>query len=92
MGEMSEDYVEENEFESSNEQVATKFSEQDNSDSDSSDIVLDAAANDKDEERRKIQADIEAFLGQGGTINQIDPNVMADPPKKPTSNYGGQPI
>lgn len=48
--------------------------------------------NEKDEERRLIQGQIEQFLASGGSISEIEPNVMADPPKKPTSNYGGQPI
>jgi hypothetical protein len=46
----------------------------------------------KDQERRKIQAEIEAFLASGGKINTVDSNVVADPPKKPSSSYGSQPI
>lgn len=42
--------------------------------------------------RDAMSADIEAFLAKGGKIQQIDDNVMADPPKKPSSNYGSQPI
>ncbi len=42
--------------------------------------------------RDKLQNDIEAFLAAGGRINEIPPNVIADPPRKPESNYGGQPI
>ncbi len=42
--------------------------------------------------RQKIESDVEAFLARGGKINQIAPNVVADPPRKPESNYGGQPI
>lgn len=42
--------------------------------------------------RDKLQSDIEAFLAAGGRINEIPPNVIADPPRKPESNYGGQPI
>ena len=48
--------------------------------------------NAKEEERKRLEADIEAFLAKGGKIDHIEANVMADPPKKPTSNYGGQPI
>ena len=51
-----------------------------------------SAINEKEAERANIQTQIEAFLNQGGTIQHIANNVMADPPKKPTSNYGGQPI
>lgn len=42
--------------------------------------------------RKQLEADIEAFLAKGGKINHIEPNVVADPPRKPESNYGGQPI
>lgn len=42
--------------------------------------------------REAMQSEVEAFLAKGGKIQQIDDNVMADPPKKPSSNYGSQPI
>ncbi len=42
--------------------------------------------------RDKMQSEIEAFLAKGGEIATIDPNVMTDPPRKPTSDYGSQPI
>lgn len=42
--------------------------------------------------RNKMDADVEAFLQKGGEISEIEPNVMADPPRKPTSNYGSRPI
>ena len=42
--------------------------------------------------RLQLEADIEAFLANGGQIQSVDVNVMADPPKRPQSNYGGQPI
>lgn len=43
-------------------------------------------------ERQRLQSEIEAYLASGGMIRQIPANVRADPPKKPESNYGGQPI
>ncbi|WP_370980650.1 hypothetical protein [Agaribacterium sp. ZY112] len=46
----------------------------------------------KEEERQRIQAEVEAFLASGGKINSIDVDVLADPPKKPQSSYGSQPI
>lgn len=46
----------------------------------------------KEVERARLQAEMEAFLASGGRINEIPANVVADPPKKPSSNYGGQPI
>jgi hypothetical protein len=42
--------------------------------------------------RKQLQADIDAFLSGGGKIQTIDSHVMADPPRKPQSNYGSQPI
>jgi len=42
--------------------------------------------------REKMRRDIEAFLDGGGNIHQIDPHVMADPPRKPQNHYGGRPI
>ncbi|MCY0965782.1 hypothetical protein [Parathalassolituus penaei] len=42
--------------------------------------------------RESLASDIEAFLSRGGQIQQVDDNVMADPPKKPQSNYGSRPI
>lgn len=42
--------------------------------------------------RQQLQSDVEAFLASGGSITEVPPNVVADPPKKPQSNYGGQPI
>jgi hypothetical protein len=42
--------------------------------------------------RSQMDNEIEAFLQKGGAINEIDDNVMADPPRKPTSNYGSRPI
>lgn len=46
----------------------------------------------KEAERDELNSQIEQFLASGGTIDYVEPNVMADPPKKPTSNYGSQPI
>ena len=42
--------------------------------------------------RNQMENEVEAFLKAGGAINEIEPNVMADPPRKPTSNYGSRPI
>jgi len=42
--------------------------------------------------RSQMEDDIQAFLAEGGAIQNIDPNVTADPPKKPTSAYGSRPI
>lgn len=42
--------------------------------------------------RDELEAQIAAFLARGGTINEVPANVTADPPKKPTPDYGGRPI
>lgn len=42
--------------------------------------------------RAELEDQVAAFLAKGGQINYVDSDVLADPPKKPTSNYGSQPI
>ncbi|WP_028292342.1 hypothetical protein [Oceanobacter kriegii] len=44
------------------------------------------------EARKALEDDVAAFLARGGSIQQVDDNVMADPPRKPQSNYGSRPI
>ncbi len=46
----------------------------------------------RQEIRCQLQSDVEAFLSQGGQVQQIEDNVRADPPRKPTINYGSSPI
>ncbi|GAA6151622.1 hypothetical protein [Pseudoteredinibacter isoporae] len=42
--------------------------------------------------REELDRQVQEFLLQGGKIQDVAPNVMADPPKKPQSNYGSRPI
>lgn len=42
--------------------------------------------------RDELDSQVAAFLARGGQINEIPPNVTADPPKKPSPDYGGRPI
>ncbi|MFT3929682.1 MAG: hypothetical protein QM709_05200 [Spongiibacteraceae bacterium] len=42
--------------------------------------------------RDEMSKEIEEFLARGGKIAHIEPNVTADPPKKPDSDYGSRPI
>lgn len=42
--------------------------------------------------RDELDSQIAEFLARGGKINEVPANVTADPPKKPTSDYGGRPI
>ncbi len=48
------------------------------------------------ESRKKLRASldsqIEAFLKKGGEIEEVESNVTADPPKKPSGEYGNRPI
>ncbi len=53
---------------------------------------LQSSSNEKMQDRLKLQQEVEAYLASGGEIRQIPANVRADPPKRPESNYGGQPI
>ena len=42
--------------------------------------------------REKLAKDVEAFLARGGRIQEVDANITADPPVRPTSEYGSRPI
>lgn len=42
--------------------------------------------------REKLAKDVEAFLAKGGRIQEVDANITADPPVRPTSEYGSRPI
>lgn len=66
-----------------------------------SDVPVDAYKDDwaegrtvaaRDPVRAQLQSEIEAFLAEGGKITRVEANLRADPPRKPTSNYGSQPI
>jgi hypothetical protein len=42
--------------------------------------------------RRQLEEEVARFLAQGGKVKEIPPDVQADPPQKPVSNYGSKPI
>ncbi|MCW1935450.1 hypothetical protein EGJ86_11885 [Pseudomonas sp. o96-267] len=46
----------------------------------------------KQKERDALAKAMEEFLSQGGKVQEVEPNVVADPPKKPDSKYGSRPI
>ncbi len=46
----------------------------------------------KQKERDALAQAMEEFLARGGAVQEIEPNVVADPPKKPDSKYGSRPI
>ena len=46
----------------------------------------------KQGDRDALAKAMEEFLARGGKVQEIDPNVVADPPRKPDSKYGSRPI
>ena len=46
----------------------------------------------KEREREMLARQIEEFMARGGKVQQIDNNVVSDPPKKPENKYGSRPI
>lgn len=42
--------------------------------------------------RNELSDQIQAFLSGGGKINEVEPLLRNDPPRKPTSDYRGRPI
>lgn len=44
------------------------------------------------EVRSQLLSDVDVFLSGGGEVTQIDNNVRADPPRKPSMSYGSAPI
>jgi len=38
--------------------------------------------------RNQLSDEIHAFLSAGGRINEVEPLLRADPPRKPGNNYG----
>ena len=55
------------------------------------DLVVSTSSAARDEMRQSMEDDVAAFLARGGQITQVDDNVMADPPRKPQTNYGSRP-
>ena len=46
----------------------------------------------KQKERDALERAMEEFLARGGKVQEVEANVVADPPKKPDSKYGSRPI
>ncbi|TLX58714.1 hypothetical protein DN824_08975 [Stutzerimonas nosocomialis] len=46
----------------------------------------------KQKEREALERAMQEFLARGGKVQEVEPNVVADPPKKPDSKYGSRPI
>ncbi|BFM18620.1 hypothetical protein R50073_48030 [Maricurvus nonylphenolicus] len=52
----------------------------------------DLSISSRDKVRKQLEDEVEAFLAKGGQIDQVAPNVTADPPQKPQNNYCSRPI
>lgn len=46
----------------------------------------------KAREREMLARQMEEFMARGGKIQEVDPNVVGDPPRKPEGKYGSRPI
>jgi hypothetical protein len=42
--------------------------------------------------KARLDADIENFLKAGGKVTYVEKDLRADPPKRPSMNYGTAPI
>lgn len=89
----------ENEIEENEEEIEAEELVEDEADTGSyaaapaaADTLIEDSVAAREALRQQIQSDVEAFLAKGGVISEIPPNVVSDPPRKPQSNYGGQPI
>ncbi|SEC69841.1 transcriptional regulator SutA [Pseudomonas anguilliseptica] len=103
---MSDEYLEHDELEGADEDEGEELAAADDGDGD--DEVVPAskgkkakAAVDveelpsieaKQKERDALARAMEEFLSRGGKVQEVEPNVVSDPPKKPDSKYGSRPI
>jgi hypothetical protein len=46
----------------------------------------------KNKDRDALARAMEEFLSRGGKVQEVEANVVADPPKKPDNKYGSRPI
>ena len=46
----------------------------------------------KQKDRDALASAMEEYLARGGKVQEVEPNVVSDPPKKPDSKYGSRPI
>ncbi|MDX1451290.1 MAG: hypothetical protein R3183_01950 [Oleiphilaceae bacterium] len=56
------------------------------------DVSSESSEEQRNDVRNQLNSDVEAFLKNGGRVQQIADNVRADPPKKPNMTYGSAPI
>lgn len=59
---------------------------------DSEDYAEERSITSRERARSELSSEVEAFLARGGAISEIDPEITADPPRKPQPKYGSRPI
>ena len=59
---------------------------------DTEDYAEERSITSRQRARSQLSDEIEEFLASGGAIAEIDPDVTADPPRKPQPKYGSRPI
>ena len=59
---------------------------------DSEEFAEERSITSRERARSQLNSEIEEFLARGGAISEIDPEVTADPPRKPQPKYGSRPI
>ncbi len=89
---MSDDSNEDYEDSGADQSLTDGESSDDGESSASTDVNADYSLSVKEKERLMLQNQVEEFLAKGGKIDQIDASITADPPQKPSSNYGSRPI
>lgn len=88
---MADDDLDMQENDNGSEEQQDKNSD-DHDASSTDDYVTSTSSAARDELRQSMEDDVAAFLARGGQIQEIDDNVMADPPRKPQTSYGSRPI
>ncbi|GAB2527978.1 hypothetical protein [Microbulbifer agarilyticus] len=59
---------------------------------DNEDFAEERTLSSRQRARSQLSAEVEAFLARGGAIDEVEPDVTADPPRKPQPKYGSRPI
>ncbi|WP_250460284.1 hypothetical protein [Microbulbifer litoralis] len=59
---------------------------------DTEDFAEERSITSRQRARSQLSSDVEEFLARGGAISEVDPEVTADPPRKPQPKYGSRPI
>nr|WP_010133728.1 hypothetical protein [Microbulbifer agarilyticus] len=59
---------------------------------DNEDFAEERTLSSRQRARSQLSAEVEAFLARGGAIDEVAPDVTADPPRKPQPKYGSRPI